>query len=211
MYSRLSDPESPSAHPMPHEPALDRVLTVPNLISAIRLGLSLVLFVAIERTAWQPALWLFLLAASTDWVDGWWARRFNQVSRLGRIFDPLVDKVIVCGAFILLAARGGASAILPWMAVVVVLRELVVTAVRAEMERAGHDFSAGLSGKLKMVLQCGAVALELAARVWPETHLAGIELRQAATLVAWAAVIATIHSGLEYLIAARPVLLGPGK
>jgi CDP-diacylglycerol--glycerol-3-phosphate 3-phosphatidyltransferase len=196
---------------MPPEPALDRVLTVPNLISALRLGLSLVLFAAIERTAWQPAFWLFLLAASTDWVDGWWARRFHQVSRLGRIFDPLVDKVIICGAFILLAARAGASAILPWMAVVVVLRELVVTAVRAEMERAGHDFSAGLSGKLKMVLQCGAVALELADRAWPGMTLAGLELRPAATFVAWAAVIATIHSGLEYLIAARPALLGPGK
>jgi CDP-diacylglycerol--glycerol-3-phosphate 3-phosphatidyltransferase len=191
--------------------SLNRVWTVPNLLSAARLVLAIVLFGVIERENYAAATVLFLVAASTDWVDGWWARRFHQVSRLGRIFDPLVDKVIVCGAFILLAARGGASAILPWMAVVVVLRELVVTAVRAEMERAGHDFSAGLSGKLKMVLQCGAVALELAARVWPETHLAGIELRQAATLVAWAAVIATIHSGLEYLIAARPVLLGPGK
>jgi phosphatidylglycerophosphate synthase len=119
--------------------------------------------------------------------------------------------VIICGAFILLAARAGASAILPWMAVVVVLRELVVTAVRAEMERAGHDFSAGLSGKLKMVLQCGAVALELADRAWPGMTLAGLELRPAATFVAWAAVIATSHSGLEYLIAARPALLGPGK
>jgi CDP-diacylglycerol--glycerol-3-phosphate 3-phosphatidyltransferase len=152
---------------------------------------------------------LFLVAASTDWVDGWWARRFGQVSRLGRIFDPLVDKVIVCGGFILLAARGGASAILPWMAVVVVVRELVVTAVRAEMERTGHDFSAAFSGKLKMVLQCAAIALELVARAAPEQSVGGVGVRTLAVAAAWAAVASTVWSGVEYLIAARGMLVKP--
>ena len=187
--------------------ALDRIWTVPNIISTARLFLALVLFVAIERELCQPALVLFLVAASTDWVDGWWARRFGQVSRLGRILDPLVDKVIVCGAFILLAARDGSSAILPWMAVVVVVRELVVTAVRAEMERTGHDFSAGLSGKLKMVLQCGAIALELFVRCAPGASFGGIDLRQAAGVVTWAAVVTTIYSGVEYLVSARGLLV----
>lgn len=186
---------------------LDRVWTVPNVLSAARLVISLGCFVAIERAAWGQSLALFLVAASTDWVDGWWARRFGQVSRLGRIFDPLVDKVLVCGAFVLLAARGEASAIAPWMAVVVVVRELVVTAVRAEMERAGHDFSAGLAGKLKMVLQCAAVALELAARTWPEAALGDIGLRTAATGMAWAAVAATAWSGGEYLAKAAALVV----
>jgi CDP-diacylglycerol--glycerol-3-phosphate 3-phosphatidyltransferase len=185
---------------------LDRVWTVPNVLSAARLVIAIACFVAIERAAWGGALGLFLVAASTDWVDGWWARRFGQISRLGRIFDPLVDKVLVCGAFVLLAARGEASAIAPWMAVVVVLRELVVTAVRAEMERMGHDFSAGLSGKLKMVLQCAAVALELAARTWPEAAIGGVELRTAATGAAWAAVITTAWSGVEYLAKAGSLM-----
>ena len=175
---------------------LDRVWTVPNVLSAARLVISVACFVAIEQRAWGWGLGLFLVAASTDWVDGWWARRFGQVSRLGRIFDPLVDKVLVCGAFVLLAARGEGAAIAPWMAVVVVVRELVVTAVRAEMERMGHDFSAGLSGKLKMVLQCAAVGLELAARTWPDTE---IGVRAAAAGGAWAAVAATAWSGIEYL------------
>jgi CDP-diacylglycerol--glycerol-3-phosphate 3-phosphatidyltransferase len=194
---------------MPSSPASDRVLTVPNVLSAVRLALSIVLFVAIERGAWPPAFWLFLVAASTDWVDGWWARRFGQVSRLGRIFDPLVDKVIVCGAYVLLAGRDG-SAILPWMAVVVTVRELIVTAVRAEMERSGRDFSAALSGKLKMVLQCAAIAIELAARAWPETTLGGLGLRPLATWTAWAAVVATVWSGLEYLVAARVLVTAAG-
>jgi CDP-diacylglycerol---glycerol-3-phosphate 3-phosphatidyltransferase len=197
---------------MSDAPALDRVWTVPNLLSAARLALAIVLFVTIEQEWHQAALALFLIAASTDWIDGWWARRFHQVSRLGRIFDPLVDKVIICGAYVLLAAAVE-TAIAPWMAVVVVVRELVVTAVRAEMERAGRDFSAAFSGKLKMVLQCAAVALELAARAWPEWQPAAIlpavgSLRQLATVVSWAAVIATVWSGLEYLVAARGLLTG---
>lgn len=189
--------------------SLDRVWTVPNLLSALRLLLAMVLFVAIGQERHVAALWLFLVAASTDWVDGWWARRFDQVSRLGRIFDPLVDKVIICGAYVLLAAATE-TAIAPWMAVVVVVRELVVTAIRAEMERAGHDFSAGLSGKMKMVLQCAAVALELGARAWPDWQPAGVGLRSTATVVSWAAVIATIWSGMEYVVAARPVLTRGG-
>ena len=181
---------------------LDRVWTVPNALSAARLVISIGCFVAIERSTWGPALGMFLTAALTDWVDGWWARRFGQISRLGRIFDPLVDKVLVCGAFVLLAARGGESAIAPWMAVVVVVRELVVTAVRAEMEKTGHDFSAGLSGKLKMVLQCAAVALELAARRWPEAAPGGVGISTAASVATWAAVATTAWSGIEYLVKA---------
>lgn len=188
--------------------ATDRVLTVPNGLSLARLVLAIVFFAAFERGAAGAAFWLFLVAASTDWVDGWWARRFGQVSRLGRIFDPLVDKVIVCGAWVLLAARDGTSAIAPWMAVVVVVRELVVTAIRAEMERSGRDFSAALVGKLKMVLQCAAVALELAARAWPGWSPGGADLRMIAGWTAWAAIVATAWSGIEYLVAAR-VLLAP--
>ena len=188
--------------------SINAVWTIPNVLSLVRLLMSAAVFVAIERQAWLTATILFVAAATTDWVDGWWARTFSQVSRLGRIFDPLVDKVLVCGSWILLAGRGESAAILPWMAVVVVVRELVVTAVRAEMERVGSDFSAALSGKLKMVLQCAAVALELAARAWPEWMVAGTGLRTLANWVAWSAVVATIWSGLDYLWAARTLVHG---
>jgi len=193
---------------MTSPPALDRIWTVPNVISLTRLVLAIILFAVIEGVAGgQPlaALVLFVVAAATDWVDGWYARRFDQVSRLGRIFDPLVDKVIVCGTFVLLADRTG-SALLPWMAVVIVVRELVVTAIRAEMERAGRDFSAGWSGKLKMVFQCVAIGLELGSRVWPELAAGGLSVHAAAVAVAWLAVLTTIWSGGEYIIAARPLL-----
>lgn len=113
--------------------------------------------------------------------------------------------MLVCGAYVLLAARG--SAIEPWMAVVVVVRELMVTAIRAEMEKAGRDFSAALSGKLKMVLQCLAIGLVLAGHAWPDLAPGGIGIDRLAGWVSWAAVIATIWSGLEYVLAAR-VLVG---
>jgi CDP-diacylglycerol--glycerol-3-phosphate 3-phosphatidyltransferase len=181
-----------------------RIWTVPNLLSLVRLVLSIVVFVLVVRRADAAATILFLLASTTDWVDGWYARRFGQVSRLGRIFDPLVDKVLVCGAAILVADPAGP--LLPWMAVVIAVRELVVTAIRAEMEAAGSDFSAGWSGKVKMVLQCGAVALVLAARAWPEWTPLTVPLATAAWWTCWAAVIATAWSGLEYLWAARSLV-----
>ncbi|MCX7402284.1 MAG: CDP-diacylglycerol--glycerol-3-phosphate 3-phosphatidyltransferase [Planctomycetia bacterium] len=185
--------------------AQSQVWTIPNLLSAARLGLAIVLFVVIGRQDFATAALLFLIAASTDWIDGWWARHFQQVSRLGRIFDPLVDKVIVCGSFILLAALVD-PVIAPWMAVVVVVRELVVTAVRAEMERVGQDFSAGFSGKLKMILQCVAIFFALAALAWPMATLGGGSLRQVALAATWAAVVATVYSGFAYLVAARSIL-----
>ena len=187
--------------------ASDRVWTVPNLLSLARLVLSVVVFVLIEQAAWPAATILFAIAASTDRLDGWYARRFNQISRLGRIFDPLVDKILVCGAFILVATPAGP--ILPWMAVLIVVRELVVTAIRAEMERAGSDFSAALAGKLKMVLQCVAVAVVLGGRAWPELAVAGIQIATAAIWATWAAIVSTAWSGIDYLWAARSLIQEP--
>jgi CDP-diacylglycerol--glycerol-3-phosphate 3-phosphatidyltransferase len=186
------------------DPASAAVWTVPNVLSLVRLILSIAVFVLIVRRADLVATVLFLVASTTDWIDGWYARRFGQVSRLGRIFDPLVDKVLVCGAAILVADPAGP--LVPWMAVVIVVRELVVTAIRAEMEATGIDFSAGWSGKVKMVLQCAAVALVLAAKAWPAWAPLTVPLATAATWTAWAAVITTAWSGLEYLGAARALL-----
>src|SRR4051794_37568673 len=106
---------------------------------------------------------VFVVAASTDWIDGWWARKYGQVTKLGRIFDPFVDKIIICGTFIFLAAEWPASGIAPWMAVVVMGREMLVTAIRGFIEQQGGDFSAQLMGKLKMVFQCVAVVASLLA------------------------------------------------
>lgn len=195
--------------------ASNDILTVPNVISGLRLVVSAAVFVLLAWQWWGWGLAAFVLAASTDAVDGWYARRYNAVSVLGRILDPLVDKVLICGTYVMLAATPAAAgqpvSIVGWMAVVVVVRELVVTGVRGEMERQGIDFSAGFSGKLKMILQSIAIPADLIVRGDLAASLgepARGMLPTVALVTAWLAIVLTIWSGVEYLWAARGVLTG---
>ncbi|MEC7696407.1 MAG: CDP-alcohol phosphatidyltransferase family protein, partial [Planctomycetota bacterium] len=117
---------------------LRSALNIPNLLTAIRVLLSILLFLFIgiaqtettetsqQTTCYWIALILFAIAAGTDWVDGYWARKYGQVTVVGRIFDPFADKVIICGTFIFLVGSPH-SQVAPWMAVVIMGRELLVT------------------------------------------------------------------------------------
>ena len=80
-----------------------QILNVPNILSMIRLFMAFIVVGVIPFSAYQLALVLFVVAASTDWIDGWWARKFDQVTQLGRILDPFCDKMIICGTYIVLA------------------------------------------------------------------------------------------------------------
>ena len=82
------------------------VLNVPNQLTSARLVLAVILFVFLARGYYTTSLILFIIAASTDWIDGYWARKYGQVTVLGRILDPFADKMIICGTFIFLAAAG---------------------------------------------------------------------------------------------------------
>lgn len=117
------------------------------------------------------------------------------MTNLGRILDPFVDKIIICGTFIFLAAVPG-SGVRAWMAVVVVGRELLVTALRSYLEGEGADFSAQMSGKLKMVLQCVAAGLCLFALDWGSPP---VELAWAVDISVWLAILLTLYSGLAYI------------
>ena len=75
---------------------------VPNILSAARIPLAVVLFICIVQGLWLVGLIAFLIASLTDWVDGWWARKYGPLTLVGRNLDPLADKVLVCGAFIYL-------------------------------------------------------------------------------------------------------------
>mgnify|MGYP003949226003 CR=1 FL=1 len=136
---------------------------VPNQLTALRLVLSIVVFALIPFEFYLVAIAFFILAAGTDWVDGYWARRYNQVTQLGRIFDPFVDKVLICGTYIMLseAMAGYPIAIWGWLAVLVTAREMLVTVLRSYIEQQGVDFSAKMPGKLKMVFQCVAAVAAL--------------------------------------------------
>jgi len=196
-------------------PASNAILNVPNALTAVRLALSIGVFVLIPLDQYLAAIIVFSLAAGTDWIDGWWARKYNQVTKLGRIFDPFVDKILICGTFIYLAAEAG-SGIWPWMAVVVVGREMLVTVIRSFIEEQGGDFSAKTAGKLKMVFQCvAAVASLIALRHIQQAGASSLALPDwlfwTLHVFVWLALISTIYSGLEYVVAAARLLGKPGR
>jgi CDP-diacylglycerol--glycerol-3-phosphate 3-phosphatidyltransferase len=195
--------------------AADTIINVPNVLTALRLGLSVGVFVLIPLGQYLAATIVFALAAGTDWIDGWWARKYGQVTKLGRIFDPFVDKILICGTFIYLAAIER-SGILPWMAVVIMGREMLVTVIRSFIEEQGGDFSAKLAGKLKMVFQCvAAVASLVALRHFQQAGSAAAALPGwlfwTLHVSVWLAVLSTVYSGLEYVVAAARILGKQGR
>src|SRR5206468_3179704 len=97
----------------------------------------------------------------SDIIDGYLARLQNQVTSFGRVLDPFVDKVLVGGAFILLSGPNfintngvHVSGVEPWMVVLIIGRELLVTSLRGVSESQGRQYAASLHGKIKMVVQC---------------------------------------------------------
>src|SRR3990172_428639 len=85
-------------------PTLNVIWNVPNVLTTARLVLSLFLFIFLTIDWYLTSLVLFAIAAGTDWIDGFWARRYGQITQLGRILDPFADKIIICGTFTFLAA-----------------------------------------------------------------------------------------------------------
>ena len=194
------------------------VLNTPNLITLARFALSIVVFTLISYDYFYAAFWVFVIAASTDWVDGYIARRTNQVTQLGRILDPFCDKIIICGAYILIAIEtsnwSGSdwSLISGWMAVVVVGRELLVTMLRGYIEQHGGDFSANRAGKLKMVFQCIAVGGCLLVfdiqSVGVKTETFAVAIGWITAVAVWVAIVSTIYSGTVYIFAATKMVRG---
>lgn len=175
-----------------HPPG-DQIWNVPNALSLVRLVLAVVVGLLIELGAFLPAMLAFLIAASTDFVDGWWARRFNQVTKLGRILDPFVDKIIVTAALVALVGQPG-SQIAAWMVTLILGREFLVTSIRAMVEGKGGDFSARWLGKWKMLIQCAAIVSSLWLLNAPQNWLFWTT-----AVLAWAAVMITLASGVDYV------------
>jgi CDP-diacylglycerol---glycerol-3-phosphate 3-phosphatidyltransferase len=172
------------------------VFNVPNQLTAARFVLSLVLFVLISWQMWIACLAVFAVAAFTDWLDGYIARKQGITSTLGRNLDPLVDKVLICGAYIFLAHEPHAN-IAPWMVTVVVSRELVITGLRGFMESMGATFGADWLGKLKMGLQCAALIAIFVTLEYAEADLAFFAWVR--DILIYAMLAATALSGLQYL------------
>ncbi len=212
---------------------------VPNQLTVGRVVLALGFFVLLAFYQSQSAAgqWLlnaafvvYIIAGITDVLDGYLARRWDQTSVFGRMVDPIVDKVLVIGAFAMLAGfnfshaaageavgqfekdlpkwltGGMSSAVQAWMVVGVLVRELVVSGVRGYSESQGRLFPATYGGKIKMFIQSVAICTVL-------YQMANLPMSPWAIIikivVVWLAVLVTILSGLMYMGKARAILEGP--
>ena len=193
-------------------------LNLPNQITLARLCLAVLVLALLscfdarqldgQRWLLNACFWLFLVAGVTDVLDGLLARMLRSVTSFGRILDPVVDKIMVCGAFVLFASQhfwdghNNIADVQPWMVVVIVGRELLVSAFRAESEAEGREFGASWVGKLKMFFQCVAVCVVLGQLAWNLESLAPLR-----TAAVWVAVAVTAMSAVSYLHRARTFFL----
>ena len=190
-------------------------MNLPNLITVSRLVITAMVFVCLEAVP-DPArpdptlVWtafvLFLVAALTDFLDGWLARRWHMVTAFGRVADPFADKVLIAGSLVtLLQFPAALRTLTTWYVVIVVAREFLVTAIRGVVEASGRPFPADRLGKWKMVLQCWTVGCVM-------TMVAGTDYWVFwAEAGFWISLGLTVVSGANYVWKARDVLFGGAR
>lgn len=163
-------------------------------------------YVVADPTLVWIAFVLFLIAAFTDFVDGYLARRWNMVTAFGRVADPFADKVLIAGSLItLLQFQAAMTVLTTWYVVIVIAREFLVTAIRGVVEASGRPFPADRLGKWKMLAQCWTVGALL-------SMVAGTQIfYECAIFGFWVSLVLTVVSGLNYVMKARDVLFGGAK
>ena len=172
-----------------------KLFNIPNILAFTRLLLAPIMFLFLvnqDATIFEGihhswlnyiAAFIFVLASATDFFDGYIARTFDQVTTIGKILDPLADKMLTLSAFLGLMMIGSAS---PWAVFLILTRELFITGLRVSAVAEGIDISASWMGKVKTVVQMVAIGFLL--MNWP-----------GATLLLWIAVTLTLYSGFEYV------------
>jgi CDP-diacylglycerol--glycerol-3-phosphate 3-phosphatidyltransferase len=176
---------------------LKEALNTPNILAMIRLLLAPLMFMLLVNRdlpifshmhySWLDfyAAFIFVIASVTDFFDGFIARNFNAISKLGEILDPLADKMLVLGAFLGLLFLHRANALAIYL---ILLREFFITGLRIAMVEEGMCVKASFAGKIKTVFQMIAIAFLI--MNWPF-----------ANLLLWIAVILTLYSGMDYVLA----------
>ncbi len=168
-------------------------VNIPNALTMLRIVAVPVIVVALlDETPNGDviAAVLFALAALTDGLDGYIARRRSQVTTFGKLMDPLADKLLVVAALIALVSLDRLAA---WVAMVIIARELAVTGLRSLAAQRGAVISASWMGKAKTALQVAAIVGLI---VWDPTPV-GVDL------LVYAAVAATVISGADYFLRLR--------
>jgi CDP-diacylglycerol--glycerol-3-phosphate 3-phosphatidyltransferase/cardiolipin synthase len=184
-------------------------LNLPNILTWLRiLAIPLVVGVFFLPGAWltaheqnEIATILFVAAAITDWLDGWLARRLNQLSAFGAFLDPVADKLIVAAALIVLVFLHRCHALI---ALIIIGREITISALREWMAQQGQSKSVAVNalGKIKTIVQMIAIPLLL----FHDNFLGLFEAQSLGDWFIWAAAILTLVSMAYYLKAAWPLM-----
>jgi CDP-diacylglycerol--glycerol-3-phosphate 3-phosphatidyltransferase/cardiolipin synthase len=157
-------------------------------------------FIAAYMLGYFPlALVLFCLASVTDALDGKIARSRGLVTNFGKIMDPLADKILVYSALCLFIES---DLIKAWMMIIILAREFIVAGMRTVAASEGKVLAAGMSGKIKTVLQMVAVIMYLFAMSVPSIY---DKVLLAANVIFWASLVMTVYSGTEYVWKNREV------
>ena len=185
-------------------------MNLPNLVTLLRI----VLIPLIVAVFYLPDAWLdaggrnvaataiFVVAALSDWLDGWLARKLNQMSAFGAFFDPVADKLVVVGALIVLLTLGRVDMV---VGLIIVGREIAISALREWMAQIGQAKSVAVAyiGKLKTTAQMVAIPLLL----YDDPLFGGsLDCHLLGTALIYAAAVLTVMSMLYYLRRALPLL-----
>ena len=176
---------------------------LPNRITLSRFFLAVIFFVLLSYRFFNIALVVFFIAVLTDWLDGYYARKKGLSTDLGRIVDPFVDKVIICGGFIIFV-QIAKEIVAPWMVIVIVAREFFVSSIRGYSESKGVPFASNIWGKLKMFLQSITICILIAYFA----HFRNINwIEYIVYTFLWVTVMVTLLSGIFYTFLAKKALL----
>jgi CDP-diacylglycerol--glycerol-3-phosphate 3-phosphatidyltransferase len=182
---------------------IKNLINGPNQLTLFRIAAVPVIIVLLlfpNRICTLIAGFLFSAAAITDYLDGFLARKRGLVTTLGKIMDPVADKLLVSSAFILLTSLGWVPA---WMACIIIGRELAVTGLRNIIAEKGEDLSASNLGKYKTGFQIAAII-----PLMIHYPFFGLNVQVIGTLFLWGALVFTIWSGADYFIRSRSLLQG---
>ena len=181
-----------------------RIFNLPNLITGSRFLLSgclMILLLQEQTLAVSLLAWLvFLIAAGTDWIDGYFARKYKAVTVLGQLMDPLADKVLVTTALVMLIPTGKMPA---WVALIILCRELVVTGVRGVASSSGLVIAASSLGKWKSTIQY----IGLGTLIFPLGVLPITNLHQIGLAIIYVALILAVWSGVDYFYKVRRIFI----
>lgn len=177
---------------IPNLLTLARIFFVPLVVAALvqerRVYSFHLLGFQIELGNEMLALLIFLIAAFTDMLDGYLARKWSQITTLGMLLDPIADKLLISASLIALVE---VKAVPAWVVILIIGRDFAISGLRSIALSEGYLIPASDLGKTKMILQVAAVGLAMASLRLPEW-------RTAASLALWAAVIFTIVSAIDY-------------